>query len=169
MPSSARILGVDPGLNKTGWGIIEQSGSRLSFVGCGVIAPKSSLPLAERLLGLHRGMEEVIAAHHPDSAAIEESFSNVNAVSTLKLGNARGALLLSLSLNSLPVYEYAATQVKKAIVGVGRAEKEQVAAMVRVLLPGCAKHAADAMDALAVAICHAHSAAHMNLLEAAAR
>jgi crossover junction endodeoxyribonuclease RuvC len=151
-----KILGIDPGLRRTGWGVIGYERGRLSFVAAGVIAPPEGAPLARRLLALHEGVQEVIARHAPQVAAIEESFVSVNAASTLKLGNARGALLLSLAVAGMPVHEYAALLVKKTVVGVGRAEKAQVAMMVRTLLPLCDAAGADALDALAVAICHAH-------------
>jgi crossover junction endodeoxyribonuclease RuvC len=167
------ILGIDPGLNRTGWGVIRQEGNRLSLVACGVIKGVSSSKLqvaskgivslatcnsqlATRLHTLSTELTRVIETYKPDEAAIEETFVNVSGQSTLKLGQARGALLLTLAQNSLPVAEYAATLVKKSVTGSGRAEKEQVAQMVRMLLPGCGSHGADAMDALAVAITHAH-------------
>ncbi len=155
-PHPNRILGIDPGLQRTGWGIIHQKNNQLSFIACGVIAPKASWCLADRLKFLHDGLCEVVTLHRPEAAAIEETFVNMNAVSTLKLGNARGALILSAAILGLPIHEYAATQVKKTVVGVGRAEKHQVEMMVKMLLPGCGQGGADAMDALAIAICHAH-------------
>ena len=151
-----RILGVDPGLQRTGWGIITQNGNQLSFVGCGVITSQSDEDLAARLHSLNKGLAAVIAQYQPHNSAIEETFVSVNGASTLKLGQARGALLLTLAQSGLTVAEYAATLVKKSIVGAGRAEKSQVAQMVRILLPGCGAGGADAMDALAVAITHAH-------------
>lgn len=151
-----KILGVDPGLRRTGWGMIRYEQGRLSFLAAGVIRPPEKEALAQRLRVLHEEISRVIHLHFPDVAAIEESFVSINAASTLKLGNARGALLLSLALAELPVYEYAALLVKKTVVGVGRAEKTQVAMMVRTLLPQCDAPGMDALDALAVAICHAH-------------
>lgn len=156
LPHPNRILGIDPGLQKTGWGVIHQKNNQLSFIACGTIAPKASWALSDRLKFLHDGIAEVVAAHGPETSAIEETFVNMNAVSTLKLGNARGALMLSLAIHGLPVAEYASTQVKKSVVGVGRAEKGQVETMVKILLPGCGTGGPDAMDALAIAICHAH-------------
>lgn len=150
------ILGVDPGLQKTGYGVIRATGNALSFVACGVLKTDNTDDLATRLAALNIQLNEVIAQHKPQEAAIEETFVNVSGQSTLKLGQARGALLLTLSLAGLPVAEYAATLVKKSVVGAGRAEKAQVAHMVQLLLPGCGKHGADAMDALAVTICHAN-------------
>lgn len=160
MSATVRIIGVDPGLNTTGWGIIEQRGSALSFIACGTITSKVSDSLAERLSVLAKGLRAVLAEHQPTGAAIEETFVNVSGSSTLKLGQARGALLLTLADAGLPVGEYAPTLIKKAVVGVGRAEKAQVTTMVQILLPAAreslAKQKADASDALAVAICHAH-------------
>jgi crossover junction endodeoxyribonuclease RuvC len=151
-----RILGVDPGLQRTGWGIIDVKGNSLKYIDCGVAASNSADTLAERLKQLADGLSSIIGKFSPDTAAVEETFSNVNAASTLKLGQARGAILLVLSQAGLSVHEYAATLVKKSIVGVGRAEKTQVKAMVGVLLPGFKNAPADASDALAIAICHAH-------------
>lgn len=150
------ILGIDPGLQRTGWGIISMRGNALSYVACGSIAPDAKLMLCDRLHRLHTKLEEVIALHRPHEAAIEETFVNVNGASTLKLGQARGALMLSLSLANLAVHEYAATLVKKSVVGVGRAEKTQVLMMVKTLLPGADIPGPDAADALAIAICHAN-------------
>ncbi len=155
-----RILGIDPGLVTTGWGVIEQRGSSLSFIACGTIKSSASDALAVRLMQLARGLREVIEQHAPTHAAIEETFVNVNGASTLKLGQARGALLLTLADSGMEVGEYAPRLIKKAIVGVGQAEKSQVAMMVQMLLPAAraalATQKADASDALAVAICHAH-------------
>ncbi|MBA4274514.1 MAG: crossover junction endodeoxyribonuclease RuvC [Alphaproteobacteria bacterium] len=160
---SVRILGVDPGLNTTGWGVIEQRGSALTFIACGTITSRPADALSVRLGHLARGLREVINEHQPRGAAIEETFVNVNGASTLKLGQARGALLLTLADAGLEVGEYAPNLIKKAIVGVGRAEKAQVAMMVQMLLPAArealTRHKADASDALAVAICHAHHSA----------
>ncbi|MCH2548391.1 MAG: crossover junction endodeoxyribonuclease RuvC, partial [Alphaproteobacteria bacterium] len=124
------ILGVDPGLQRTGWGLIRKEGSHLKYLDSGTLSTDKSLPLAKRLLQLHDALLEIITHHKPDSSAIEETFVNVNPVSTLKLGQARGALLMTLSLAGLEVHEYAATQVKKTVVGVGSAQKEQVQMMV---------------------------------------
>ncbi len=151
-----RILGIDPGLNITGWGIIDQQGNRLSFITAGQIKTDPKLPLAERLKTLHEGLSKVLTSYKPNEAAIEETFMNTNALSSLKLGHARGALMLSASIENVPLTEYATRLVKKSVVGVGKAEKEQVAAMVKMILPGAKMESADASDALAVAICHAH-------------
>ena len=151
-----RILGLDPGLRRTGWGVVAVAGARLVHVAHGVIAPKESLAFASRLLVLFEGIAEVIAAHAPDEAAVEETFVNTNAVSTLKLGHARACCRVAPARAGLPVAEYAATVVKKAVVGTGAAEKDQVAFMIRRLLPSAGETTADAADALAVAIAHAH-------------
>jgi len=153
-----RLIGLDPGLRNTGWGIIESSGSRLRYVADGAVHTDSDRPLAERLVQLHEGLTRVIAAYRPVAAAVEETFVNKNPTSTLKLGLARGVALLVPALAGLAVAEYPANLVKKSVVGAGHAGKEQVQAMVRILLPGCLTETADAADALAVAICHAHHA-----------
>jgi crossover junction endodeoxyribonuclease RuvC len=153
-----RLIGLDPGLRNTGWGIIESSGSRLRYVADGAVHTDSDRPLAERLVQLHEGLTAVIAAYRPVAAAVEETFVNKNPTSTLKLGLARGVALLVPALAGLAVAEYPANLVKKSVVGAGHAGKEQVQAMVRILLPGCLTETADAADALAVAICHAHHA-----------
>ncbi|MCK6418984.1 MAG: crossover junction endodeoxyribonuclease RuvC [Alphaproteobacteria bacterium] len=152
------ILGIDPGLQKTGWGVIAQEGNRLSFIACGVITTQAQDALGMRLSSLHQALAQIIQDHCPTAAAIEETFVNKNPASALKLGQARGVALAVPGLFDIPVYEYAANKVKKALVGSGHADKAQVAKMVRLLLPGCASipMSADAADALAVAICHAH-------------
>ena len=154
-----RVLGLDPGLRHTGWGVIDVAGNRLCHVADGVVSAPVDLPLSERLVVLFRQVGEVIARFAPDEAAVEETFVNKNAASTLKLGVARGVVLLAPAERGLPVAEYSANLVKKSVVGAGHAEKEQVQMMVRRLLPGCAIEQPDAADALAVAICHAHHAA----------
>ena len=156
MTNAAVILGLDPGLRRTGWGVVAVEGSRLSWIAHGVIAPSEKLPFSERLLALFQGVCEVVAAHAPAEAAIEETFVNVNAASTLKLGHARAAALIAPAQAGLSVAEYAPSEVKKAVVGTGGADKAQVAFMVRRLLPACGEASADAADALAVAITHAH-------------
>jgi len=156
MTAPIRILGLDPGLRRTGWGVIAVQGSRLSWVAHGVVSPSETAAFADRLLALLEGVAAVIAEHGPAEAAVEETFVNVNAASTLKLGHARAASLIAPAQAGLPVAEYAPAEVKKAVVGGGRAEKAQVAFMVRRLLPACGEVSADAADALAVAITHAH-------------
>jgi crossover junction endodeoxyribonuclease RuvC len=150
-----RIIGIDPGLRNVGWGLIEVAGSRLVYVGCGSIQTRADLSLAERLAQIHRGLTTLIEAERPDEAAVEETFVNRDPQSALKLGQARGIALAAPALLGLPVAEYAANVVKKTIVGVGHAEKEQVAMMVKMLLPACQIGSPDAADALAVAITHA--------------
>jgi crossover junction endodeoxyribonuclease RuvC len=151
-----RIIGLDPGLQHTGWGIIDAVGTSLSFVAAGVIHTDAATPMAKRLVAIHDGLRGILDLHQPDEAAIEESFVNKNPASTLKLGLARGVVLLTPALYKLLVAEYSANLVKKSVVGVGHAAKEQVQMMIRVLLPAARAESADAADALAVAICHAH-------------
>ena len=156
--SEMRVLGLDPGLRHTGWGVIDVAGNRLSYVADGVAHAPTDLPLAERLVALFRQVIDVLERFRPDEAAVEETFVNKNAASTLKLGVARGVVLLAPAERGLPVAEYSANLVKKSVVGAGRVDKAQVQMMVRRLLPGCAIATPDAADALAVAICHAHHA-----------
>src|SRR5881227_3745639 len=153
-----RVLGLDPGLRHTGWGVIDVAGNRLSYVADGVAHAPTDLPLADRLVALFRQLNDVLERFRPDEAAVEETFVNKNAASTLKLGVARGVVLLAPAERGLPVAEYSANLIKKAVVGAGHAEKAQVQMMVRQILPGCAIEEPDAADALAVAICHAHLA-----------
>jgi len=150
-----RVIGIDPGLRNLGWGVIEMAGSRLSHVANGIIHSEGD-DLALRLLSLHAALAEVVACYAPDAAAVEQTFVNKDAVATLKLGQARGIALLVPAQAGLTVGEYAPNAVKKAVVGVGHAAKEQVAHMVRFQLPGVELAGPDAADALAVAICHAH-------------
>jgi len=157
MTNAIRILGLDPGLRHTGWGVVIIDGARLVHVAHGVIAPKDTLSLAERLLVLFEGIAEVIEAHSPHEAAIEETFATANGSSTLKLGHARAAAMIAPARAGLPVAEYAAKVVKKAVVGTGAADKTQVAFMIARLLPTAGSPTADAADALAVAITHAHA------------
>ncbi|MCZ8170462.1 MAG: crossover junction endodeoxyribonuclease RuvC [Novosphingobium sp.] len=150
------IIGLDPSLSSTGWGIIAKSGNRLSHIANGQIRTDPKQPLPERLVVIDRELTDVILRHRPDSSAVEEVFVNANPQSTLKLGQARGVCLLALARAGLPVAEYASRLVKKALVGTGGADKTQVQAMIGVLLPGAKPAGADAADALAVAITHAH-------------
>jgi crossover junction endodeoxyribonuclease RuvC len=162
-----RLLGLDPGLRHTGWGIIDVEGSHLRYVADGAIHPKADLGLPERLVHLHHALAKVIADHRPAEAAVEETFVSQNAASTLKLGMARGVVVLVPALASLPVSEYPANLIKKSVVGVGHATKDQVQMMVRRLLPGCRLDSEDSADALAVAICHAHHAGTARRIAAA--
>jgi crossover junction endodeoxyribonuclease RuvC len=153
--AAIRILGVDPGLRNTGWGLIEAVGARLSFLACGSIQTDAAISLADRLASIHCALTALVEQSVPHEAAVEETFVNRDPQSTLKLGQARGVALAALALKNLPVSEYAANLIKKTVVGVGHAEKNQVAMMVKMLLPASSASAPDAADALAVAICHA--------------
>src|SRR5216684_1088623 len=158
-----RVLGLDPGLRHTGWGVIDVAGNRLSHVADGVVHAPIDLPLSERLVALFRQLTQVLDRFHPDEAAVEESFVNKNAASTLKLGVARGVVLLVPAERGVPVAEYSANLIKKAVVGAGHAEKAQVQMMVRRLLPGCAIDETAAAEALAVGSCEAHHADTMRV------
>jgi crossover junction endodeoxyribonuclease RuvC len=161
-----RLIGFDPGLRLTGWGVIEVEGNRLRHVAHGVVKVSVEGSLAIRLDQLFAGVAAVIASHQPEEAAIEETFVNVNPASTLKLGQARGVVMLAPARAGLPVFEYAANLVKKSVVGAGHADKRQIAMMVSRLLPGVTA-TADAADALAIAICHAHHRETARRVEAA--
>ena len=150
------ILGLDPSLSSTGWGVIRAEGARIGHIANGQIKTDAGAPMAARLAALQAGLAEVIATHRPDRAAAEEIFVNKNPQSTLKLAQARGAVLAACGRAGVPVREHAARLVKKAVVGTGGAEKAQVQAMLKVLLPGANVAGADAADALAVAIADAH-------------
>jgi crossover junction endodeoxyribonuclease RuvC len=150
------ILGLDPGLRHTGWGIVAQEGNRLSFIAAGRINPDADLPMASRLLQLADELTVIIGKYAPTEAAIEESFVHKNASSALKLGQARGAAMLALAQAGLDVAEYSANRIKQSVTGYGHADKNQIQAMIGMLLPGSGKLATDAADALAVSICHAH-------------
>ena len=153
---SVRVLGLDPGLRFMGWGVIESAGNRLTHIADGVIATDSAESVPLRLKALHDALAALLAEYRPDEAAVEETYVNRNGSATLKLGYARGVALLAPALVGIPVAEYAAKTVKMAVVGTGSADKDQVTAMVRRLLPSALVKRADAADALAVAICHAH-------------
>jgi len=153
-----RLIGLDPGLRSTGWGIIDVSGNRLAHVADGAVRPDPKEPLAWRLRALHDGLMEILEQYAPHEAAVEETFVNKNPSSTLKLGEARGVVLVVPALAGLTVAEYSANRIKKSVVGAGHANKDQVQHMVSRLLPGCTISGPDAADALAVAICHAHFA-----------
>lgn len=157
MTAAIRILGIDPGLRRTGWGLVELRGNALGFVAAGTVKADLDGSLAERLLALHDGLAGIVRSWTPDEAAVEQTFVNANAASTLKLGQARAIALLVPAQAGVSVAEYAPNAVKKALVGVGHAEKGQMRAMVRVLLPRAEFDGDDAADALAVAVCHAHS------------
>ena len=154
--SSVRILGIDPGLRRTGWGAIEVDGNRLVYLGCGSVEPPENLPLASRLLAIHDGLTAVLGDFRPAEAAVEQTFVNKDGVATLKLGQARGVAMLAPAMFGISVAEYAPNQVKKTVVGAGHADKNQIMVMLKVLLPKAEPKSADAADALAVAITHAH-------------
>ena len=160
-----RLLGLDPGLRRTGWGVIDIEDNRLIHVGNGVICSTSRLKLAERLVELHTGVIALVNKFQPDEVAAEETFVNKNPESTLKLGIARGAVLLAPALSGISVTEYAPNRVKKSVVGAGHANKDQVQIMVSKILPKVVFANEDAADALAVAICHAHYAQNRHLIE----
>lgn len=151
-----RILGIDPGLRRTGWGLIESDGNRLIAVACGSVETSERAPLGERLVAIYDGLIRVIERHAPREAAVEQTFVNSNAVATLKLGQARGVAMLAPARCGLSVAEYAPNLIKKTIVGAGHGEKAQIRMMIGVLLPKAAPQSDDAADALAIAVCHAH-------------
>jgi crossover junction endodeoxyribonuclease RuvC len=156
MSLAIRIIGIDPGLRRMGWGIIDVLGNSLGFVSCGTITSDEKMDLASRLCQLHDGLSEVMHTHMPHEAAVEATFVNKDAVATLKLGQARGIAMLVPAKAGLPVAEYAPNAVKKSVIGVGHGEKAQIQMMVKVLLPKAMFTGPDAADALAIAICHAH-------------
>jgi crossover junction endodeoxyribonuclease RuvC len=151
-----RILGIDPGLRRTGWGVVTIEGNRLSFISCGSLATNDKASLAERLVAIHDGLRKIVADHVPDEAAVEQTFVNKDAAATLKLGQARGIAMLVPACAGIPVAEYAPNLVKKTIIGAGHGEKGQIRMMIGVLLPKADPQTDDAADALAIAVCHAH-------------
>ena len=167
MAHTIRIIGIDPGLRRTGWGIVTVAGNALGFVAAGTVKAPLDGELAMRLVALHTGLAAIISEHQPDEAAVEQTFVNRDAVATRKLGQARGIALLVPAQAGLAVAEYAPNAVKKAIVGAGHAEKAQIQAMVRLLLPRATFDSADAADALAIAICHAHHRQSLRAIAAA--
>lgn len=156
MAEAIRIIGVDPGLRCTGWGVIETLGNSLRFVASGTVKSGNKLDLASRLTQLYDGLEEVLHLYRPFEAAVEHTFVNKDATATLKLGQARGIAMLAPSRAGLRVAEYAPNAVKKAVIGVGHGDKKQIHMMVKVLMPKASFDSDDAADALAIAICHAH-------------
>ena len=156
MRSLIRILGIDPGLRRTGWGVVALDGNRLSFLACGSLTTDEKAALAARLLTIHDGLRRVVDEHAPHEAAVEATFVNKDASATLKLGQARGIAMLVPAMSGLPVAEYAPNLVKKTIVGAGHCEKAQIRMMIGVLLPKADPQSEDAADALAIAVCHAH-------------
>lgn len=151
-----RILGIDPGLRRTGWGVVESDGNRLLYVACGSIETGEHDTLCDRLVAIHRGLARIVADFHPHEAAVENTFVNANGAATLKLGQARGIAMLVPAQAGLAVAEYAPNLVKKSIVGSGHGDKVQIRMMIGVLLPKAAPQSADAADALAIAVTHAH-------------
>ena len=156
MKQAIRIIGIDPGLRRTGWGVIESLGNALVFVASGTVRPDEKADLAERLRQIHDGLSDVLRLHAPAEAAVEQTFVNKDATATLKLGQARGVAMLVPALAGLSVAEYAPNAVKKTVIGVGHGDKKQIHMMVRVLMPRATFTGDDAADALAIAICHAH-------------
>jgi crossover junction endodeoxyribonuclease RuvC len=156
MTRPIRILGIDPGLRRTGWGVVVIEGNRLSYVACGSLPTDDKAALAVRLLSIHDGLRQVVSDHLPDEAAVEATFVSKGGSATLKLGQARGIAMLVPAIAGLPVAEYAPNLVKKTIVGAGHCEKAQIRLMIGVLLPKAVPQSHDAADALAIAVCHAH-------------
>lgn len=156
MTRPIRILGIDPGLRRTGWGVIDVDGNRLIFVACGSVASDDKAAVAERLVTIHAGLTRVVDEFRPAEAAVEATFVNKDAAATLKLGQARGIAMLVPAIAGLRVAEYAPNLVKKTIVGAGHCEKAQIRMMIGVLLPKADPASDDAADALAIAVCHAH-------------
>jgi crossover junction endodeoxyribonuclease RuvC len=156
MTRAIRIIGIDPGLRRTGWGVVETEGNRLSFLGCGSVTTDDRNDLAARLLAIHDGLMRILEEFRPDEAAVEATFVNKDAKSTLKLGQARGIAMVVPARVGVPVAEYAPNLVKKSIVGVGHGDKTQVRMMIGVLLPKADPASHDAADALAIAVTHAH-------------
>jgi crossover junction endodeoxyribonuclease RuvC len=169
MTRPIRILGIDPGLRRTGWGVIEIAGNRLGFIGCGSVTSDGDAALALRLLAIHDGLARVLDEFRPDEAAVEATFVNKDAAATLKLGQARGIAMLVPARAGVPVAEYAPNLVKKSIVGAGHGDKTQVRMMIGVLLPKAEPATHDAADALAIAVTHAHHRQSAVLKVAAAR
>ena len=151
-----RIIGIDPGLCKTGWGVIETDGVRLKYLACGTIKSDASQELSARLMSVYKGLAIPLTDWKPTEAAVEQTFVNKNGQSTLKLGQARGVAMLVPAMHDLSVAEYSATQVKKTVIGTGRGDKGQIGAMIAILLPKAKPDSEDAADALAIAITHAH-------------
>jgi len=154
--SAIRIIGIDPGLRRTGWGVIESDGNRLIFIGCGSVETSDRAPTEERLKVIHEGLARVLGDFAPVEAAVEQTFVNKDGAATLKLGQARGIAMLAPAVYGITVAEYAPNQVKKTVVGAGHADKNQILMMLKILLPKAEPKSADAADALAIAITHAH-------------
>lgn len=163
MAEAIRIIGIDPGLRRTGYGVIDVLGNNLKFVTSGTIRSDDKLSLASRLSTLYDGLSKIIHSFMPEEAAVEQTFVNKDATATLKLGQARGIALLAPAQAGLPVAEYAPNSIKKAVIGVGHGEKQQIHMMVKVLMPRASFDTSDAADALAIAICHAHNRNSLSL------
>lgn len=168
MTETIRIIGIDPGLRRTGWGVIETLGNSLRFVASGTVTSDAETDLASRLCQLHDGLAEVVHSYRPHEAAVEQTFVNKDAVATLKLGQARGVAMLVPARAGLPVSEYAPNAVKKAVIGVGHGEKQQIHMMLKILMPKATFVGNDAADALAIAICHAHQRGGQRMRQAVA-
>ncbi len=168
MTQTIRIIGIDPGLRRTGWGIIETLGNSLRFVASGTVTSDGDLDLASRLCQLHDGLADVVHSYQPHEAAVEQTFVNKDAVATLKLGQARGVVMLVPARAGLPVAEYAPNAVKKSVIGVGHGEKQQIHMMLKILMPKAEFKGNDAADALAIAICHAHNRSGQRMRQALA-
>jgi len=169
MTRAIRIIGIDPGLRRTGWGIVEIAGNRLGFLACGSVTTNDRESLAARLLTIHDGLMRILDEFRPDEAAVEQTFVNNNATATLKLGQARGVAMVVPARAGVPVAEYAPNLVKKSIVGAGHGDKAQVRMMIGVLLPKADPASHDAADALAIAVTHAHHRQSVTLRVAAAK
>ena len=167
MQDAIRIIGIDPGLRNTGWGIIDSLGSSLAFVAAGTVKSDASMDLASRLCQIHDLLSDVLHRYIPHEAAVEQTFVNKDAKATLKLGQARGIAMLVPARAGMAVAEYAPNQVKKSVIGVGHGDKEQIKMMVNMLLPKAQYDTDDAADALAIAVCHAHNRSVTNLKVAA--
>ena len=168
MNTPTRIIGIDPGLRRCGWGVIEMQGNHLTFVAAGTLTPPTDGELADRLALLFTGLCDLLDRFRPDEAAVEETFVNSGPRSALILGQARGVALMTPAHRGIPVAEYATNLVKKSVVGTGHADKDQVGLMVKTLLPAAVFKGADAADALAIAICHAHHRVHRQRMKASA-
>jgi crossover junction endodeoxyribonuclease RuvC len=168
MTHTIRIIGIDPGLRRTGWGVIETIGNSLRFIASGTVTTDGELDLASRLCQLHDGLAEVVHSYQPQEAAVEQTFVNKDAVATLKLGQARGVVMLVPARAGLPVAEYAPNAVKKSVIGVGHGDKQQIHMMVKILMPKAEFKGNDAADALAIAICHAHNRGGQRMRQALA-
>lgn len=168
MTTVIRIIGIDPGLRRTGWGVIDTIGNNLKFVASGTVTSDGDMDLASRLCQLHDGLAEVVHVYTPHEAAVEQTFVNKDAVATLKLGQARGVVMLVPARAGLSVAEYAPNAVKKAVIGVGHGDKQQIHMMLKILMPKAEFKGNDAADALAIAICHAHHRASNRMRQALA-